>query len=346
MKVLLKAGLAFLPALFLGLPPAAPAQIGIGIGIAIHTAPPILPVYAQPPCPQPGYMWQPGYWAWGPDGYYWVPGVWVEPPQPGLLWTPGYWGFVNGVYGWNAGYWGPEVGFYGGVDYGFGYPGQGFYGGMWRGSVFRYNVVVWHVGAGFHNVYRAPVAWHSPYHSRASFNGRGGIDARPTPREERAMHARHIQMTQAQRQHMQRAAQNRQNFYNQNHGHPRVAAEARIRAANQSAARNRAAANQSAARNRTAENQRAARNQRAAQNRRAEQDRARQNRAAQNRRAEQNRTGAAHPQARPGNHARPETRAEHPQARRTEKPSGHPAHATAHREPRGGGAPKDEKPHQ
>ena len=51
------------------------------------------------------------------------PGVWVEPPQPGLLWTPGYWGFVNGAYLFHRGYWGAQIGFYGGINYGFGYDG-------------------------------------------------------------------------------------------------------------------------------------------------------------------------------------------------------------------------------
>jgi len=49
-----------------------------------------------------------------------------------LLWTPGYWAWQNDAYVWYAGYWGPTVGFYGGIDYGFGYPGSGFYGGYWR----------------------------------------------------------------------------------------------------------------------------------------------------------------------------------------------------------------------
>ena len=57
----------------------------------------------------------------GGGGYYWVPGTWVQPPRVGVLWTPGYWGFVGGVYAFHAGYWGPHVGFYGGVNYGFGY---------------------------------------------------------------------------------------------------------------------------------------------------------------------------------------------------------------------------------
>ena len=113
--------------------------IGIG-GLRSCSAPPALPVYVQPPLPEPGFIWTPDcYWAWGDAGYYWVPGVWVMPPRAGVLWTPGYWGFAGGVYGWHGGYWGPHVGFYGGVNYGFGYGGIGFFGGEWRGGVFAYN---------------------------------------------------------------------------------------------------------------------------------------------------------------------------------------------------------------
>jgi len=45
---------------------------------------------------------------------------------------------------------GPTVGFYGGINYGFGYFGNGFYGGRWEGGHFFYNTSVWHVGDGFH----------------------------------------------------------------------------------------------------------------------------------------------------------------------------------------------------
>ncbi len=69
------------------LAPASSAQIAVGI--SVHVGPPALPVYAQPPCPGDGYLWTPGYWAYGPVGYYWVPGVWVMPPRVGVLWTPG-----------------------------------------------------------------------------------------------------------------------------------------------------------------------------------------------------------------------------------------------------------------
>ena len=38
----------------------------------------------------------------------------------------------------DSGYWGPVVGFYGGIDYGFGYFGRGFEGGRWeRRGIFR-----------------------------------------------------------------------------------------------------------------------------------------------------------------------------------------------------------------
>src|ERR1700689_3925133 len=123
--------------LMLAIPAASHAQIAVGVSIRI--APPILPVYAQPICPEPGYIWTPGYWGYGSDGYYWVPGTWVMAPEVGFLWTPGYWGWGGGLYAWHGGYWGPHVGFYGGVNYGFGYGGVGFAGGAWNHGVFAYN---------------------------------------------------------------------------------------------------------------------------------------------------------------------------------------------------------------
>jgi hypothetical protein len=101
--------------------------------------PPPLPDYDQPQAPGDGYLWTPGYWAWGQGGYYWVPGGWVEAPYEGALWTPGYWGYHNHRYGFYRGYWGPHIGFYGGVDYGFGYVGIGYQGGYWGGGHFNYN---------------------------------------------------------------------------------------------------------------------------------------------------------------------------------------------------------------
>lgn len=113
------------------------------IAVRVQRPPPPMPVYVQPRIPQvgAGYIWTPGYWAWNASvaDYYWVPGTWVRGPRPGLYWTPGYWALVGGVYVWHAGYWGPTVGFYGRINYGFGYTGSGYNGGQWRGQQFTYN---------------------------------------------------------------------------------------------------------------------------------------------------------------------------------------------------------------
>jgi hypothetical protein len=57
------------------------------------------------------------------------------PPKAGLLWTPGYWESEEGVYVFHVGYWGPHIGFYGGVNYGFGYDGIGYEGGYWKDGI-------------------------------------------------------------------------------------------------------------------------------------------------------------------------------------------------------------------
>src|SRR6202171_3258428 len=188
----------------LAVPVASYAQISVGLSIRI--GPPPLPVYVQPVCPAPGYIWTPGYWAYGPDGYYWVPGTWVQPPRVGVLWTPGYWGWRNGFYVWNGGYWGPHVGFYGGINYGFGYTGVGFFGGFWRGGVYSYNRAVTNVNVTvIHNTYNTTVINNNVSH--ASFNGgAGGIRARPTAQEQAFSRERHIGATNLQTQHQQSAS--------------------------------------------------------------------------------------------------------------------------------------------
>ena len=206
--------------------PAAHAQVGIGLSITV--APPILPIYVQPAIPGPGYIWTPGYWAYGPDGYYWVPGTWVLPPAVGLLWTPGYWGWNNGFYAWNAGYWGPTVGFYGGIDYGFGYTGSGYWGGRWDHGHFAYNSAVNNFGGRhFTNVYNRSVGVRDPG-NRVAFNGgRGGTTARPTAQQEAFAHEHHVGATSLQVQHERMAAADPQLRDSINHGHPAIAATAR-----------------------------------------------------------------------------------------------------------------------
>jgi hypothetical protein len=209
----------------LSLSTASYAQVGIGIGINVRIGPPALPVYAQPICPGPGYLWTPGYWAWSDDdGYYWVPGTWVIAPV-GLLWTPGYWGFERGFYGWHAGYWGPHVGFYGGINYGFGYGGVGFGGGEWRGGAFFYNRAVMNINVrNVTNVYSKTVIVNNTH---VAFNGPGGIEARPTRQEEEYGHERHTEALSAQSEHEHAASQNRELFARENHGRPAIAATGR-----------------------------------------------------------------------------------------------------------------------
>jgi hypothetical protein len=199
----------------------------IAVGISVRVGPPPLPVYAQPICPGPGYMWTPGYWGWDDDdGYYWVPGTWVVAPV-GLLWTPGYWGWGGGFYAWHAGYWGPHVGFYGGINYGFGYGGVGFGGGEWRGRSFYYNRSVTNVSVtSVTNVYNRTVVVNN--RSTTSFNGgSGGVQARPTHQEEEFGRERHTGALDVQNQHERAAAGNRENLASQNHGRPAIAATSR-----------------------------------------------------------------------------------------------------------------------
>ena len=194
--------------------------------ISVSFGPPLLPVYAQPLCPAPGYIWTPGYWAWDPnDGaYYWVPGTWVLPPTVGLLWTPGYWGFVNGAYGWYDGYWGPTVGFYGGINYGFGYPGNGYYGGEWRGREFYYNRTVNNVNVtNITNVYNQTVP-NNNINRVAYNNGPNGVQAQPTQQQIAARQQHHDPPTAAQTEHQQAARKDPAQFASANGGNPAVVA--------------------------------------------------------------------------------------------------------------------------
>jgi hypothetical protein len=218
--------LALIPALLLcAAPTLSPAAVGVAI--SVNVAPPELPVYEQPPLPAPGYLWSPGYWAWDGSDYYWVPGTWVEPPSSGMLWTPGYWGWNDGLYAWNAGYWGPTVGFYGGVNYGYGYGGAGFQGGYWHGGAYFYNRSVANFGSvNIVNVYNAPVRVTETTH--VSFNGgERGLRAQPSPGERAAMNEHHIAATAVQMQHQQRAAAMPAMHAHENGGRPQILTTAR-----------------------------------------------------------------------------------------------------------------------
>jgi hypothetical protein len=214
---------------------AIPASSYAGVFISVGFAPPVLPVYVQPVCPEPGLLWTPGYWAYGDDGYYWVPGAWVPAPYVGALWTPGYWGWSGGMFVFHEGYWGPHVGYYGGVNYGFGYGGIGFAGGMWRGGVFAYNAAVVHVDmrdARFaHATYQDRMAVERGFVARDSHvaysGGPGGIHHDPMPEERLAEHEQHVAKTSFQAQHESAARSDRTSYARSNGGHPQNLAAAR-----------------------------------------------------------------------------------------------------------------------
>jgi hypothetical protein len=206
--------------LFVTLPLASSfAQVGISVNIA----PPVLPVVEQPLAPAPGYIWTPGYWAWATGGYYWVPGVWVPPPTVGLLWTPPWWGWNNGAYAFHEGYWGPTVGFYGGINYGYGYSGTGYWGGRWEGNTFRYNTAVTRVNATvIHNTYVDKSVVNKQVNAtNASFNGPNGVKAEPTAEQkDAAENARKMEPTSEQRERQDAASKDPKLQASNNKGHP------------------------------------------------------------------------------------------------------------------------------
>ena len=201
----------------------------IGVGVSVSFGPPALPVYEQPICPGDGYLWTPGYWAWDPDfdDYYWVPGTWVLAPEVGFLWTPPWWGWGGAGFFFHEGFWGPTIGFYGGINYGFGYFGTGFVGGRWDGGHFFYNRAVMNVNVtDIHNVYNTTIENRNVSH--VSYNGgQGGIDARATPEEEAAARERHIGPVAAQTQHIAAARGNPELRASRNQGRPPIAATER-----------------------------------------------------------------------------------------------------------------------
>ena len=202
-----------------------PAASSAAVYVSVDIAPPPIPVYEQPFVPGPGYIWVPGYWAYGPDGYYWVPGTWVLAPYVGALWTPGYWGWNGLAFIWNAGYWGPHIGFYGGINYGCGYFGHGYEGGYWNHGVFSYNTAVTNVNTTYiHNTYNRTVVENTSNLSRVSFHGgSGGTTAQPTALERTAASDRHTPATSTQVRHERLAGSDRAQLASVNHGTPALA---------------------------------------------------------------------------------------------------------------------------
>lgn len=212
--------------LFAGLPIASSSAF---VAVSVAIAPPVIPVYEQPLCPAPGYIWTPGYWAYGDVGYYWVPGIWVAPPRVGYLWTPGYWAFRGGRYVFTDGYWGPTIGFYGGINYGYGYFGHGYYGGRWVGHTFAYNTAVSRVNTTvIHNTYVNKEVVKTGG-TRASFNGPNGVTAKATAAEQKAAKAPRVAPTKVQRSAAATAKSNPELRASKNNGKPPASAVSAVR---------------------------------------------------------------------------------------------------------------------
>ena len=103
--------------------------------------PPPLPEYSQPPTPGQNYEWTRAIELCG-CRLLLGPRTWVLAPYTNALWTPPYRGFESGRYRWHRGYWGRHIGYYRGINYGFGDTGHGYYGGYSKGGSFAYNRAV------------------------------------------------------------------------------------------------------------------------------------------------------------------------------------------------------------
>ena len=126
------------------------------------------------------------------------------------------------------GYWGPHVGFYGGVNYGFGYNGAGYAGGRWDNGRFFYNSTVNNLGAArVASVYAQTVARNETI-NRASFNGGpGGIAAKPTSEELLAENEPRVRPSRLQVDQARAASMRGGQFVSTNQGKPPIAATPR-----------------------------------------------------------------------------------------------------------------------
>ena len=137
-----------------------------------------------------------------------------------------YWGWGGNAFLFHEGYWGPQVGFYGGINYGFGYGGFGYEGGRWEGGHFSYNTYVNHVNTTIiHNTYNTTV---NVSETHVSYNGgTGGVEARATAQQESYANEHHVGPVAAQTQHVEAARANPELRASANQGKPPIAATAK-----------------------------------------------------------------------------------------------------------------------
>jgi len=165
--------------------------------VSITVAPPELVAYSQPMCPQSGYfvdarllgLWRRrlflGAWHMGraarcrPVMDARLLGLGAAMPLPGMKAIGG-----------------STIGFYGGVNYGFGYGGVGYQGGYWQNGAFSYNTSVNNVDrSSFHNTYEKTVTNERAGNS-VSYNGGTGWNNRSADRCGRNCGARSVILRQ------------------------------------------------------------------------------------------------------------------------------------------------------
>ena len=101
LKLALLAGIGLTFAGMAWAPPAAAAQVSMGIGVRVGPPP---PRFERVPPPRRGYVWAPGYWRWDGHRHLWAGGHWVRVHR-GYHYVPARW--VHGHRGWHFhdGYW-------------------------------------------------------------------------------------------------------------------------------------------------------------------------------------------------------------------------------------------------
>jgi len=124
---------------------------------------------------------------------------------------------------------GPEVRFYGGVNYGYGYGGVGFGGGRWNGGYFNYNTAVVRVNTTIiRNTYIDRTVITNVNMNRMSYNGgQGGINVRPNQTQIAAEHQKRFGPANTQVKQERVASQDKAKFASVNHGTPVHAALAK-----------------------------------------------------------------------------------------------------------------------
>jgi hypothetical protein len=70
--------------------PFVVAGTAITTAAIVSASAPPAPRVVYAPSPQPGYAWQPGYWALDRDQWVWVQGQWITVPT-GYGWAPTQW---------------------------------------------------------------------------------------------------------------------------------------------------------------------------------------------------------------------------------------------------------------